>query len=154
MTIPQVQITLPYDPPAELTAAVYDDVDAAFGPDAELVLEVVRERGISEVVPWVIVTAPLAFVGKIVLETATEELVKESFRRLVARLRRGDESGTTHDVGVVDADERVVFLFDDAALADDLAMPEMVRVRPLFTPPARLRWDPETRCWRTASSAR
>lgn len=154
MTDPQVCITLPYDPPATLTTAVYDDVDAVFGAGTDLVLEVQRERGIDDLAPWILLTAPLAFVGKIALETATEELLKKGFRNLVNRLRTGDPAGGPHDVGVADADDRVLFLFDEAADADPLAVPEMFRVRHLFSPPARLRWDTTTHCWRTVGPAR
>lgn len=158
-----VRITLP-DPPPTSVRAVYDDVQDAFGPDVEIVLEVRRPKAISDLAPWVGILAPLAYIGKIVVDKAVEKAVDRTveamaekgpvaFRRLISRLREG-ESGPPRGVEVVDsvdADEDghgVVFLFDDLAATDERAVPEMLRVRSEFTPPVRLRWDPETGSWR------
>lgn len=155
MTSAHIAITVPYQPTVDLTDDLFDDVEAIWGPAAEIELDVEpTERGIEAVDPIVLVVT--TYLGGHALDLVTDESLKAvgaRLRRLFARLRRGDgaKGEPGYEVRVEGIGQaRAIFHLDAAAMADhERAFAEMVRLdAPHFPPGTHLTWDATIGCWR------
>jgi len=148
MPEPTVQIALPYPPDDELNTITYETVDAVFGPDTEVVLDVELDQGIGEILPYVGVV--LTYIGMKGLDVLTEE----SWKKLadwVRRLAGGDgrHGPDRREVRLTDRDRQAEFVFDSIALDSEYAMPAIRDVDVPDSGGERIfRWDEGTRTWR------
>jgi hypothetical protein len=144
-----VQIALPYEPNASLTAATYEVVNQVFGPDTEVVLDVERDQGIGEILPYIGVV--LTYIGMKGLDVLTEKSWEKLADLLRELARRG---GRDHrEVRLFDRDRRVVFVLDHAALRSARATRA---IRDVDVPDTGdevvFRWDDDSRSWRVERS--
>jgi hypothetical protein len=153
MPEPTIRIALPYEPDDDLTATTYGTLDDVFGPGAEVVLDVERDQGIGEILPYVGIV--LTYVGTKGLDLLTEESWKKLGDWLRALARGGGDRGgpDQREVRLVDRDRRAVFVFDRRALDSARALRA---IRDVAVPDSGaevvFRWDDDGRSWRVDRS--
>lgn len=143
-----VEITVPYRPAADLTRSIYADIRSTWGADIEIVLDVEQDKGVAEVLPYV--GLAVGYASKVVLDLAIEEAAKR-VADLVRRLGRGNRGSgePSYEVRVTGGEQRLVYLYDDAARADERAARAMLdhNLVPNAEPGTRLRWDADAGRW-------